>query len=47
MRRFGGYGSEPGHLGATSASASPTTGTVGGIGGLAVDGRGYVYVLDS
>ena len=47
VRRFGGYGSEPGHFGATSASASPTTGTVGGIGGLAVDDRGRVYVLDS
>ena len=47
VRRFGGYGSEPGHFGATSVSASPTTGTVGGIGGLAVDAGGRVYVLDS
>jgi len=47
VRRFGGYGSEPGRFGATSASASPTTGTVGGIGGLAVDARGHVLVLDS
>ena len=47
VRRFGGYGSEPGRFGATSASASPTTGLVGGISGLAVDGRGHVYVLDS
>ncbi|HEY6889316.1 MAG TPA: NHL repeat-containing protein, partial [Solirubrobacter sp.] len=47
VRRFGGYGAEPGHFGATSASASPSTGTVGGIGGVAVDARGRVYVLDS
>ncbi len=47
VRRFGGYGSEPGHFGATSASASPTSGIVGGIAGVAVDDRGHVYVLDS
>src|SRR3954454_5434259 len=47
VRRRGGYGSDPGRFGATSASASPTTGTVGGIGGLAVDDHGRVYVLDS
>jgi sugar lactone lactonase YvrE len=47
VRRFGGYGSEPGHLGATTASASPTTGVVGGVGGLAVDEHGRLYVLDS
>ncbi|WP_270042182.1 NHL repeat-containing protein [Solirubrobacter ginsenosidimutans] len=47
VRRFGGYGSEPGRFGTTSSSASPTTGTVGGIGGVAVDARGRVYVLDS
>jgi tripartite motif-containing protein 71 len=47
VRRFGGYGPDPGRFGATSSSASPTTGTVGGIGGVAVDGRGRVYVLDS
>ena len=47
VRRFGGYGSDAGHFGATAASASPTTGVVGGIGGLAVDERGRVYVLDS
>jgi sugar lactone lactonase YvrE len=47
VRRFGGYGSDPGHLGSTSASASPTTGVVGGVGGMAVDERGRVYVLDS
>ncbi|WP_028064916.1 NHL repeat-containing protein [Solirubrobacter soli] len=47
VRRFGGYGSEPGRLGATSSSASPTTGLLGGVGGVAVDARGHVYVLDS
>src|SRR4051812_15153609 len=47
VRRFGGYGSDPGHLGSTTASASPTTGVVGGVGGMAVDERGRVYVLDS
>jgi sugar lactone lactonase YvrE len=47
VRRFGGYGSEPGRLGFTSASASPTTGVVAGIGGMAVDEQGRVYVLDS
>jgi tripartite motif-containing protein 71 len=47
VRRFGGYGSGPGRFGATTASASPTTGLLGGIGGVAVDASGQVYVLDS
>ncbi len=47
LLRFGGYGSDAGHFGATTSSASATSGTVGGIGGVAVDARGHVYVLDS
>jgi sugar lactone lactonase YvrE len=47
VRRFGGYGSEPGHFGWTSPSASPSSGVVGGIGGVVVDDEGRVYVLDS
>jgi DNA-binding beta-propeller fold protein YncE len=47
VRRFGGYGSEPGHFGATSQDPSRNPQVVGGISGLAVDAQGRVYVLDS
>ena len=49
VRQWGGFGSEPGHFGATSpnATATGTTGVVGGVGGLAVGPGGDVYVLDS
>jgi tripartite motif-containing protein 71 len=41
VRQWGGYGTGAGRFGNASGD------TVGGIGGLAVDGQGRVFVLDS
>lgn len=41
VRQWGGFGSDPGRFGRANGD------TVGGIGGVAVDGAGRVYVLDS